>query len=415
MIPWLAAAGRRAYDIGPGFVSPKYNIFSRAQVGSQSTATGPDGATVQYYGADAKRFHLAPRWFWQEGQFTAQTPRSNDFSLAWTNDAFVQPVQDQGLGPDGVINSWRFNEGTGPTKHSMLQTIAVGSGADALVTAFLKYVDRRYVNLNLYNGANFAGVQVDCINWTVATYQLGTGLVRAARIVPVANGHYMVQLIGAIPAQTSYNAQIVSVNNAGENGDAFNTFGLNYGAWAMSAGQAAQFSTFVPTTSAALTRGPDVCAGLLSNFGVAGVFTSLGVAMLPRNAPAGIDQTIDGYDDATDNNRFTLRNAAGGASLVLRRVTAGAGADSASLGNYVAGTPFRYAVRHLGGGAAEALLEGGSWQAVSGGPTSLTHARLGGLVTPGAEMFGGHGRKRTIPVLLSQSAAAAAMAAIPLT
>jgi hypothetical protein len=167
---------------------------------------------------------------------------------------------------------------------------------------------------------------------------------------------------------------------------------------------------------AAATRGADLVTAALSSLGLpaSGAGTLLWSGMLPQAAPAGRVQTILQIDDGTSNNGFALLNPGGGASIVARRMLAGATAD-VTLGSMTPGTAFRLGMAMNGAGRIAAGLNGGSVQAVTGGPTSgLTTLRIGNAAAGDRALFGEVAALGRYRFALADAALPAAIMATPL-
>jgi hypothetical protein len=138
-------------------------------------------------------------------------------------------------------------------------------------------------------------------------------------------------------------------------------------------------------------------------------------AALPgQAAPAGLDQVVVQIDAGTDANRLLLRNPAGGNDLRLtRQVASGAMVDATSLGNQVPGTSFAGWMSWDGAGGARAQLRGGAVQSVAGVPTGLTSGRIGNRADGLRALGGAVIALDEIPFQLSDTDAAAALAAFP--
>jgi hypothetical protein len=94
-------------------------------------------------------------------------------------------------------------------------------------------------------------------------------------------------------------------------------------------------------------------------------------------------------------------------------VTGGSAADAAAAGTMTPGTPFRAGLTHNGAGRAAFSVNGAAAQAVTGAPTAFTKLHLGNNAAGTAPMFGETLLLRVLPEGLSDSALAAAVAALP--
>jgi hypothetical protein len=171
-------------------------------------------------------------------------------------------------------------------------------------------------------------------------------------------------------------------------------------------------------TPAASTRGADLVSTTLASRGIGGngACTVIGTAMIPQNAPSGEDQMIVQIDDGTDNNRFRIRNLAGGATIVAGDVNAGSATDATSAGSMTAGTLFRWGISIDGLGRIASCVNGGTVQVSTGGPTSgLTTLRIGNSLAGTAGLFGELGAIRVIPYLVTDAQLTTLVAELPIS
>jgi len=169
-------------------------------------------------------------------------------------------------------------------------------------------------------------------------------------------------------------------------------------------------------TPAASTRGADLVSATLSSLGIgaSGACTLLWSGMIPQNAPSGADQMLMQIDAGADTNRFRLRNVAGGATIVAGRVASGVSSDATSLGSMTAGTLFRAGISINGAGRIAGCFNGGTVQAVTGGPTSgLTTLRVGNNQANAAPLFSEVATVSVLPFALSDSGLRSAVLALP--
>jgi hypothetical protein len=155
-------------------------------------------------------------------------------------------------------------------------------------------------------------------------------------------------------------------------------------------------------TPGASTRGQDFVSALLSSLGVSGngASTVLWSGMVPAYVLTGF-HTLVCLDDATVDNRFTMRLNGTSGQLEVMRALAGATATS-NVGAVTAGTSFKAGVTLNGSGRAAASLNGGAIAAVTGGPGSgITRFRLGNIADSSTPLFGEVGRLRVLPYAVS--------------
>lgn len=162
----------------------------------------------------------------------------------------------------------------------------------------------------------------------------------------------------------------------------------------------------LPATTGSATRGADLLSAPLNGARRGLVLWS---GLWGQNAPSGVDQMALQIDDGTDANRFRVRNAGGGATVVAGRVASSASADLTSLGNMTAGAMTALGLAFdLDTGAYKAVLRGGTVRSGTGGPTSATRLRFGTDAAGANAQFGEIGDADFIPGVYPSDAEIAA-------
>ncbi len=159
-------------------------------------------------------------------------------------------------------------------------------------------------------------------------------------------------------------------------------------------------------TPATSVRSADLQNWTLASLGVApnGACTILGAAMLPQAAPAGVSQAIVEVDDGSADNRFFIRNDAGGNAVNINRVLGGVAGTTTLAGTMTPGTLFRFGLTIDGAGRIAASFNGGAVVAVTGGPTTgLTTLRAGNNSSGSGPMFGELGSLRVLQGVVSDA------------
>jgi len=106
------------------------------------------------------------------------------------------------------------------------------------------------------------------------------------------------------------------------------------------------------------------------------------------SGPAGAEQTLWQIDDGSANNLVRVVVPSAGGEMIARRVTGGAGLDSASLGAQVPGEAIAVASA-LSGGVFRTVARGQTLRSLSGAPTSgLTTLRIGGQISGASSVSG---------------------------
>ena len=185
-----------------------------------------------------------------EEQRTNNLLQSNSFSTTWVAlDGAV--VANSGTSPDGTNNAWKLNElATTTASHGIYQTLTIPGGA-CTWSIFAKAGERSWLQFLAYNSTTNFPTWFNLSNGTIGTNAAGN----TATITPVGNGWYRCSLTRS--AGATY-AQIYTANgdnNASYLGQVGNGIYI-YGAQV----ETGSFPTsYIPTTTAAVTRSADVC------------------------------------------------------------------------------------------------------------------------------------------------------------
>lgn len=369
--------------------------FARAQLaGVEAGYIGPDGATWQTAAADVLRFQgTAQRSLW-EGQRT---------------DPITNPRCEGATGltrPTG----WTVSIPAGLSATYTRQTRNGVEGVVVAITGTASSTANIYIFTGLLTGvtqgsavawSHFAQVDVDSAAITsmatnISEYTSGGSYVATGGLnwystrMSWARREYLRTLTGA----TTGRAQAEIVTNTISSGTAV-TFTFWVGWPQLELGAFASTPTLPPVASpAASTRGADLGSAAWS--WRRGVILWSGRWL--QNAPIGIDQTAFQLDDASDSNRFRIRNAGGGATVVAGRVTGGSAVDATTLGSMTAGTMTAVGLAvDLDAGTYKAMLRGDSVQSGTGGPTSASIARVGNNYAATAATSGECERYELVP------------------
>lgn len=369
--------------------------------------------TFRTYAADAPRFVEPANRLLVEGQRTngVRNPRCEGAAVGspgtaptnWSFSASANGITSQvaGIGVENDIPyvDFRFS-GTASANYSMFvlpeaTTAVVASQGQAWTgSMFVKLV---------------AGTMVGTFNINVADRTSGGGSPGSSSTSYTPTG-------ASLPSQRiSHTRTLVDVTTARVSTNIGTTisngvtadFTIRVGWPQLELGSFAS-SPILPVVAspAASTRGADLLSASLSSLGISasGVCTVLGTAMIPQNAPSGANQALVQIDDGSDNNRFMLRNFAGGATIVPAQAVAGVTTDGTSAGSMTAGTLFKWGVSIDGAGRMAVSVNGAAVSAVTGGPTgSFTTLRIGNNFSNTAPLFGEIGTVTTIARALSDA------------
>ena len=320
---------------------------------------------------------LTPRGLLIEDAATNLYLRSAELdNAAWTKTR-ASVTANAATAPDGTTAmDLLVEDGTAGATHQVTSAANQNftSGTPAIVAFFAKALTRNWVNV-AFPPAAFSGGPL--ANFNVSTGALGTVSAGVtAFIFPVGGGVYLCVAI-ATPTSTIASGMVFRMASADNtvvyNGDG--TSGLYlWGLHIETAGVGA-LSSYIPTTSSAVTRAADIA--LVTN--PSGLADQVKVIKFrtPRRISGGAVNVAWQRDDGTTGNRELVRYGSDGKIHVIASV---GGVDQCDLdmGAVAADTDVTIAARFTAGAFA-ASLNGGAIVTYGGGsrPSGLTTERLG--------------------------------------
>jgi hypothetical protein len=287
--------------------------FTRASTG---TYVGSDGL-VQSATTNEARFDHNPTTGESLGLLVEEARtnlllNSEDFSTTWTNGDTTEQTNAT-IAPDGTTTADKLVENTVNIVHNINQNVTVASPYTLSCSFYAKAGERSRVGIWL-RGASSA-------NRTQVTFNLSTGLTSdllntglfsggIASMTAVGNGWYRCFVSASCAAgETQARAYFylmdgtVTISNAAYTGDG--TSGIYL--WGAQLEAGAFPTSYIPTTTATVTRAADVASITGSNFSSwynqteGTVFADVTVL-----STAKANQTIS-FNDGTSNNRIELR------------------------------------------------------------------------------------------------------------
>jgi hypothetical protein len=289
--------------------------------------------------------------------------QSNTFNTTWsaTNLTFTAAAT---TGPDGTASGWKI-QNTATAATSLGQS-AVIVGTSATGSVYLKQGTSATNVFFLRNTTTATNIISTTVTWATLSVS-GTGWTLTA----VGGGWYRLVGIGATGI-TSGDTILFYVAHAGGSATAGEYF-YGYGAQ-LEVGQGA--SSYIPTTTAAVTRAADVA--YVSGIALMGAFTVVSEARVDAASVATF--RVAGVSDGSTNNRFT--NYTTGATPLRCVATVAASGVVAESGVRSGATPFKQASRY--DGASTFATSGNGASVVSGTNTLnvavLTTLNIGGFV-----------------------------------
>ena len=243
----------------PGTLDPSIT-FTRA-----STATYTD-----FNGVIQTAAVNAPRWDYTGGALngllieearTNVLPTSIPGPVWGVGDATL--VINAAVAPDGTLSMTRMVEAATTAIHLADITASVTASVTNTVSVYAKAAQVRYLQLFMDNGANVGSwvtfdLQAGTISGPLAASGVALG---SASIQPVGNGVYRCVLSGQIGASTT--ARIMLMTSNVPNPGVFPNYAGNAAngllIWGAQLEQGAFATSYIPSTSAAVTRTIDQC------------------------------------------------------------------------------------------------------------------------------------------------------------
>lgn len=312
--------------------------FSRA-----STATYFDkNGLLQTASSGAARFTydpatLTPLGLLIEESRTNLALQSNAFSTTWTLTGVgnVAVTAASGASPDGTNNAWKLSEATTTSSaHSALQ--AITKAASSLAYSFSIYAKaaertRIVLQMDMGTSSNGAFVIFDLAGGQigVAAATFGAGwTVGTPSIQSVGNGWYRCTLNATSDTNTTIRPRVdidAGSGTGAQNNGYAGTVGSGVLIYGAQLEQAAFPTSYIPTTTASVTRAADVATMTLASIGIPANPAGLTIIGKARSGfPGATSEFIADVNDGTTNNKIDLVRASN------RAITVGASAGGVS-------------------------------------------------------------------------------------
>lgn len=393
--PWLLLARRSipTPSLSLGFLTPGILpagvTFSRASIGTYIDATG----LVQTATTNAARWDYDPvthalRGLRIEEARTNAVLQSGDFTSAtWVKTSYT--VSAGVPGPNGPTTGSGFISNAAGIGFAS-QNLNYTAGTAQTISCFVKAGSLSTVTL-LMSGSGWADASLRSALFDLATGTVSStsGSTAVASMQPFGNGWYRCQLT-ATPNQASASAN-TQFCRATANGDGTT---VQYYIWGPQFEAGGYATTYIPTTTAAVTRAAEDC-GMPTGAWFSSTASTLLVEYILRVAA----DTVNSHDacilnDGTYNNRMLLRgiNSATGSAMVITSI-AGATATLDTPGKLpLVGIPIRLAGSWDGTTVAMGN-RGATNQIANGKPSAITALTIGSSFASGVNHLSGHIRR----------------------
>lgn len=173
------------------------------------------------------------------------------------------------ISPDGTQTASLVDDGiVASTQHWFYQNPIFSYSTTYTISFYAKYVSRKYMSVNIYNGATSQYVDYDIQNGSI----LGSTGDVTASITSVGNGWYRVVYTRTIAASGSPNLRIALADDTGS--ETYTGSNKQVLIWGLQLEAGAYPSTYIGTTTASVTRLVDGFSR--SNFFTNGIVTAAG-------------------------------------------------------------------------------------------------------------------------------------------
>ena len=186
--------------------------------------------------------------------------QSNQFDTTWTNNNTAEAAA-QGTSPDGTNNAWSLTNDATLGIHNILQPIGWTATATT-VSMYVKYVDHRWLAIRIGGAANNYFGSYDLQNGVTGLYTAGCTTTMTA----VGNSWYRITISATLTVVGTVNLLITMNNSDNANQDTYSGTGTKLLMYGVQVETGAFPTSYIPTTSAALTRNADVATMTGTNF-----------------------------------------------------------------------------------------------------------------------------------------------------
>lgn len=369
---FLSLGGNRALGgllldfVGGGALDSRIT-FTRASSATRVNSSG----LIESVSSNVARFDYDPVTLACKGLLIEEARtnlllRSEEFdnNAAWSKSRSTVTANAT-TSPDGTVNADKLVEDTTATNtHRVYQQASkAASSLTRTFSVYLKASERTFSRITVADNIEgvTARVDIDLSAGTIgaATVSGGSTITSpSATISAAGSGWYRVTLTATFDATITSPGAFVFVCNAlggvsytGDGSSGIFVWGAQWedGSWATS---------YIPTTSATVTRAVDVPTITGTNFS-SWFNQTAGTIHVEARSPGSGTRVVWQADDNTANNRYTLYTS--GTSLKFDVVSGGVTQASLTLGTITANTKFKAAVAFAANDIA-GVLNGGTVQ-----------------------------------------------------
>jgi len=259
--------------------------------------------------------------------------RSEEFDNASWTKFRGSITANASTAPNGILSAEKFVEdATASNTHGLFATITIVTATAYTYSVYIKAAERSWVVLGLDIGA---GEKKTWFN--LSTGAIGTNANTTATISPAGNGWYRCIVTSTSAATSATCALKLATNDNVESYNGDNTSGIYLWGAQLEAGAFA--TSYIPTTSATVTRAADVASVTGANFGTTRTNLLLQSEDLLTTWTANDGLARTANQTVSPNGSTTADLLAGGGTLIgyLEQ-------PNASSNQFVSGTTYTYSI-----------------------------------------------------------------------
>ena len=205
-----------------------------------------------------------------EPQRTNIVQRSEEFDNAWWSKATLSITANTTTSPSGVVNADTLDEGTTSSIHRLLgSVVSVTIGSTNSFSLYVKKGTMRYFRLVINDGNDTtrwiaAQFDLDTQTFTTGSGVGGGGTIVSTSIQSVGNGWFRVNLVGSLTLTGQVFPIIFGSDGTaitaldGRGGGSYSGTNRTLFLWGAQLEAGAYPTSYIPTTSASVTRNADV-------------------------------------------------------------------------------------------------------------------------------------------------------------
>ena len=337
-----------------------------------------------------------------EEQRTNLAQQSADISNAYWTKSETTVTANSIASPDGSITAGKLVESTANGQHTLASAAITWAGNTQYTATFYAKAGERFnFDILLGTGGNWVNSE------RVATFNLNTGTVlfspqspAVASIQAVGNGWYKCRITATTVASPSASSVFIRMADSAGLASYQGITGNGLYLWGAQL-EAGSFPTsYIPTTSATVTRSADVASITGANFSTwyrqdeGTVFAEFQTVI----QDAANNRGVTAVDDGTNNNRVSLFIPAGNFPLAVasRVVSGGVATNPTNTGSITSSSIAKSAICYRVGTDGAAVSVNGAIPAASSpasAPNGVNNLRIGTIF--GTNNLGGTIRRLT--------------------